>query len=81
MNEQQKGVVNNTIGIIADVAASAQSGKKWYESKTVRVNIIALIALGIQMKTGFVIDPSFQALGLSALNLVLRKVTNTNITF
>lgn len=79
MNEQQKDVVNNAIGAVVDVAATVQSGKKWYESKTMWANGLAIIALGIQMKTGFVIDPGLQALGLSLVNLGLRKVTNTSI--
>jgi hypothetical protein len=68
-------------------AAAAQAiieentGKKWYTSKTVWINIIAAGALFTQMKWGFIIDPATQALVLSGVNLVLRKITKQAIEF
>lgn len=66
---------------INDAVANALVGKKWYESKTFWVNIIAAGALGVQMKYGFIIGPELQALGLTVVNLVLRKLTKTEVTF
>jgi hypothetical protein len=65
----------------ADAILSENTGKKWYTSKTVWVNIIAAGALFAQMKWGFIIDPSTQALVLSGVNLVLRKITKEAIVF
>jgi hypothetical protein len=56
-------------------------GKKWYESKTFWVNTLAAAALFLQIKYGFIIDPASQALGLSMVNLVLRKITKDPVVF
>lgn len=49
--------------------------KKFWESKTLWVNIIAMVALVIQAKYGFIIAPEEQAAGLVLINLVLRAIT------
>jgi len=53
--------------------------KKFYQSKTFWVNVIATIAIGVQTQTGFVIDPSIQAVILSVLNTGLRLVTKQGL--
>ena len=53
--------------------------KKWYESKTVWINIVAFIALSVQSLNGFIISPEEQAALLTIVNLILRVVTNTGI--
>ena len=72
------GTVNDAVN--AAVADNAV-GKKWYASKTFWVNLIAASALAAQMRYGFIIDSSMQALALSGINVVLRKFTNTAIVF
>lgn len=37
--------------------SDTNSTKKFYQSKTFWVNVIATIAIGVQTQTGFVIDP------------------------
>jgi len=49
--------------------------KKFYESKTFWVNIIAMVALIIQAKYGFVVAPEEQVAALAIINLVLRAIT------
>lgn len=49
--------------------------KNWYASKTLWVNAIAAIALLVQTRTGFVIDPEAQTGLLAVINIVLRAVT------
>jgi len=49
--------------------------KKFYESKTFWVNIIAMVALVIQEKYGFVIAPEEQVAVIAIINLVLRAIT------
>jgi len=65
----------------AEAIVDENTGKKWYASKTVWLNVIAAAAMFAQMKWGFIIDPSTQALALSGINLVLRKVTKQAIEF
>ena len=67
--------------VAAEVVALELTGKKWYMSKTVWANTFAIAALGLQTKFGFIINPEWQGLALSALNLVLRKITKEEIVW
>lgn len=49
--------------------------KKWYLSKTLWVNAIAIVALVLQAQFGFVIGGEEQLAILAVVNLVLRAVT------
>lgn len=54
----------------------------WYKvvrSKTIWVNLIALIAIVAQTATGFVIAPQDQAAIIVFINLILRTVTNEGL--
>jgi len=51
--------------------------KKWYTSKTLWVNLIA-VAAGII--GGDALSPEMQVGILAVINMVLRAVTNTGIT-
>lgn len=55
--------------------------KPFYLSKTFWVNIIALVAMLIQTKTGFVIDLETQTAILAIINLILRALTGSEISF
>ena len=54
--------------------------KVWYLSKTLWVNVIALIAIVAQGVTGFIIAPEAQAGLLVVVNLILRAITNEGLT-
>lgn len=54
--------------------------KKWYMSKTVWINIVALAALILQTQTGFILTPEFQAMALTFVNLGVRAVTSRELT-
>ena len=56
--------------------------KHWYQSKTLWVNAIALVAIVVQIVTGskVVIDPDGQVLILAFINLILRLATNQGLT-
>lgn len=58
-----------------------ETGKKWYVSKTVWVNAIALFAMVAQMQSGFIVTPDLQAVLLTLVNLGLRAVTKEEITW
>lgn len=56
--------------------------KKWYLSKTIYVNAIALVGITVQTITGKeILSPELQVLALSVVNLILRTVTKENITW
>ncbi len=64
---------------IAEAVAGQLSGKKFYQSRTFWVNVIAAGAMVLQARYGFIIGPEYQAVALSVVNLVLRKVTSESI--
>lgn len=66
-------------GVVQEVVLDAVTGKKFYQSKTFWVNVIATVAVIAQSKFGFIISPELQAIGLSALNLGLRKISSEPI--
>jgi len=55
--------------------------KEWYLSKTLWVNVIAIVAIIIQSYTSFIIDPATQASILVLINIILRAVTGEEVTF
>jgi len=74
--------VNSAIAAAASEALVSQvTGKKFYLSKTFWVNVVCAVALGLQMRYGFVIGAELQALALTAINLGLRKITNQPVTW
>lgn len=54
--------------------------KKIHQSKTVIVNIIALIAIIVQAQTGTVINIETQAAIVTVANIALRLITKEPIT-
>lgn len=55
--------------------------KKWYMSKTVWVNALALGAVLLQTQFGFILTPELQAMALTFINLGLRTVTREEIVW
>lgn len=53
--------------------------KKFYMSKTILANLVALIVLMVELHSGFIISPEEQAALLAVMNLVLRWVTHESI--
>ena len=49
--------------------------KPWYRSRTLWLNIIAIIALVAQVQAGFVIDADEQLALLAMINLLMRAIT------
>jgi len=55
--------------------------KKWYQSKTIYLNLIALLLIIVQSSIGIEIIPvEYQATIVAILNLITRTITNSNIT-
>ncbi len=55
--------------------------KPFWTSKTLWVNLIAIIAMIVQDKTGFVIPPEEQLTILGMINLILRAITKETLTW
>lgn len=55
--------------------------KKWYESKTLWLNLIMALGIGTQILTqaDLPLDPEWQAFLLAVINAVLRLVTEKRI--
>lgn len=53
--------------------------KSFWKSKTLWANAIALIALGVQTQTGFMIPETYQLAILGVVNMVLRIVTKAEL--
>lgn len=55
--------------------------KKWIYSKTLWVNIIATVAIIVQTITGKdIINPEFQGIILTVINIGLRIITKHELT-
>jgi len=54
--------------------------KPWYSSRTLWINVIAILALVAQAQFGFLIDPTGQAAILAMINLVLRAITEEQLS-
>jgi len=54
-------------------------GKKWYQSKTLWVNLVAAVCLFVENQYGYAISPELQAYALIAVNVVLRLVTKDGL--
>ncbi len=66
---------------IAEALTQELSGKKFWLSKTFWVNVLVALGILVQIKTGFIVGPEYQALGLTLVNLVLRKITRQPVVW
>ena len=55
--------------------------KAFWQSKTIWLNVLAAIGGIVQTYTGFVISPELQGAVLIILNVILRFVTKSEITW
>lgn len=74
-------VENRVQEITAAVLADQLAGKPFWLSRTFWVNTLALLAILAQTHWGFIIGAEYQALALTLVNLVLRKITNQAVTW
>ena len=54
--------------------------KRWYTSKTLWLNLLAIIALIAQAELGYVLDAEAQAALLAVINLILRIITKQGLS-
>ena len=54
--------------------------KRWYTSKTLWLNLLAIVALVAQAEFGYVLDAEAQAALLAVINLILRIITKEGLS-
>ena len=54
--------------------------KRWYTSKTLWVNLLAIVALIAQTEFGYILDVEAQAVILAGINLILRIITKEGLS-
>lgn len=79
---QPKTAQEAVSAVVTEVVVAQVTGqKKWYESRTIWANLIMALAYAAQAKYGFIVGPELQALGISAVNVWLRKITKDEIVW
>lgn len=64
------------LGLVKDFSSAKTAyGKRWFTSKVLWTNTLALIALVLQNHWGFVFDAEIQAAILIIINFILRFTT------
>lgn len=56
-------------------------GKKWWHSKTMWANALAVVGIAVQGATGFILSPEIQVAALGVINVVLRLITKEEIVW
>jgi len=59
--------------------SNENSKKKFWSSKTFWVNVLSAVGLVVQTQTGFIVDPTVQAIGLTVVNTGLRLITKQGL--
>jgi hypothetical protein len=73
-------LIIKALGLVRDFEdAQTSYGKRWFVSKTLWVNIVAIIALLIQRYYGTVLSTEDQAVIIAAINIALRPFTKQPI--
>lgn len=55
--------------------------KKWWESKTLWTNTLAVVALVVQGKLGYVISPEDMVIAMGVINVILRAITKHEVVW
>jgi hypothetical protein len=71
----------NLSAAVTEVVEGQITGKKWYYSKTFWANIVAGVAVIVQVSYGFVFPVEYQMLVLSLVNMGLRKISSGEVTW
>ena len=54
--------------------------KRWYTSKTLWLNLLAIAAFVAQAEFGYILDAEAQSVILAAINLLLRIITKKGLS-
>lgn len=74
-------ITANDLDVDGDGQVTVNDIKHIYRSRTVWVNLIMIVALIVQAKLGYIIDPTTQAYALGLINIILRHFTSTPLTW
>lgn len=55
--------------------------KKWYESKVIWTNALALIGDAVLRFTGHALPAGYEVAALSVINIILRKITKHEVVW
>ena len=58
----------------------AMDTKRWYTSKTLWVNLLAIVALIVQAEFGYILDVEAQSVILAGINLLLRIIIKKGLS-
>jgi len=82
MDDKTNKQINDALVFAGTLATSdVTTGKDWYKSRTLWVNVLAVGFAIIQTQTGFVAAPELQMVALSVVNMILRQVTKEPLTW
>ena len=66
---------------VVEAIDGEMTGKKWYLSKTFWANVVAGVCVIAQAQWGFVLPVEYQMMAMSAINIGLRKIPSTQVTW
>lgn len=79
---KDKSAVGEAAGSVVTTAINETvAGKKFWQSKTFWSNLVMAAAVAAQSQYGFLISPEVQALIITGVNLMLRKVTKEPVVW
>lgn len=86
VSENKKAVATATATAVNDqitdsVTSPAVAVKRVFQSKVIWVNVLALLALFVQKKYGFVINEELQMELLTFINIALRFITHEKVSW
>ena len=55
--------------------------KKWYESKMLWVNVLAIASIILRSEMGYTFTPEVELIILGAINMILRVITKEEIVW
>lgn len=75
-------LIIKTLGLVKDFSdAKEWFGKRWFLSKALWVNALAVLALWLQSQMGFVLSSDDQLVILAFVNIVLRFFSEQPLVF
>lgn len=63
------------------IKREVEMDKMWYASRTLWVNVLAVIAIVLQGQFGYVLTPELQMTALGVVNVILRGITKKAINW
>lgn len=81
MAETNPSVKEAAGAVVTTAVNETVAGKKFWESKTFWTNLVMATAVLAQTQYGFVVSPEVQALIITGVNLVLRKISKDPIVW